>query len=38
VLGLGLEHEDPGCSRGAERADGSITRHVAGTVHRRRRH
>ena len=33
-LGLGLEHEDPGCSRGAERADGSITRHVAGTVHR----
>ena len=28
-LGLGLEHEDPGCSRGAERDDGSITRHGA---------
>ena len=28
-LGLGLEHEAPGCSRSAERDDGSITRHGA---------
>jgi len=40
-LGLGLEHEDPGCSRGAERDDGSITRHgapAAAALAQRARH